>query len=73
MAAVLWLAGIMAADPRRLPAVVPDLVGTGIELQPSEVQDASRQAKWGWKDEARSTLESPPGQYTWLAGELGSE
>jgi hypothetical protein len=45
--AVLWLAGIMAADPRRLPSVVADLVGTGMELPLSEVQTAAgARAKW---------------------------
>jgi hypothetical protein len=57
MAAVLWLAGIMAGDPRRLPAVVPDLVGTGIELPPGDVQDASRQAQWLPPDAAPDTLD----------------
>jgi hypothetical protein len=46
-AAVLWLAGIMAADPRQLPPVVPDLVGTGMELPLTDVRDAAGQrAEW---------------------------
>jgi Caspase domain len=51
-AAVLWLAGIMAADPRRLPMVVPDLVGTGMELPLTDVRDAAgRRAKWIWGED----------------------
>jgi hypothetical protein len=49
VAAVLWLAGLMAADPRRLPPVVPDLVGTGMQLPLTEVRDAAgRRAEWTW-------------------------
>jgi hypothetical protein len=47
VAAVLWLAGIVAADLRRLPPVVPDLVGTRMELPLVDVQDAAgRRARW---------------------------
>jgi HAMP domain-containing protein len=47
VAAVLWLAGIMAADLRRLPPVVADLVGTRMELPLADVQDAAgRRARW---------------------------
>ena len=47
VAAILWLAGIMAADLRRLPPVVPDLVGTGMELPFTDIQDAAgRRAEW---------------------------
>jgi hypothetical protein len=47
LAAVVWLAGIMAADPRRLPPVIADLIGTGMELPLTEVQYAAgRQAGW---------------------------
>ena len=28
----LWLAGILAADPRRMSSVVADHIGTGLEL-----------------------------------------
>ena len=49
IASVLWLAGIMAVDPRRLPPVVADLVGTGMELSLADVRDAaSRRAEWAW-------------------------
>jgi hypothetical protein len=48
-AAILWLAGIMAADPRRLPSVVANLVGTRMELPLSTVRDAAgRLASWDW-------------------------
>jgi hypothetical protein len=46
LAAVAWLAGILAADPRCLPPVVPDLVGTRMELPLSDVQDKARRADW---------------------------
>lgn len=47
VAAVLWLAGIMAVDPRRLPPVVADLVGTGMELPLTDVQTAAgARAEW---------------------------
>ena len=47
VAAVLWLAGIMAADLRRLPPVVADLVGTGMELPLISVQTAAgSRADW---------------------------
>ncbi len=53
IAAVLWLAGIMAADLRKLPQVVPDLVGTRMELPLADMQDAaSRLASWDWDDGA---------------------
>jgi hypothetical protein len=48
---VLWLAGGMAADLRRLPPVVPDLLGTGMELPFSDIQDAAgRRAEWSSQD-----------------------
>ena len=47
VAAVLWLAGIMAADLRRLPPVVADLVGAGMELPLIDVQTAAgSRAEW---------------------------
>ena len=53
IAAVLWLAGIMAADLRKLPPVVSNLVGTRMELPLADMQDAaSRLAAWDWDDEA---------------------
>ena len=46
-AATLWLAGLMAVDPRRLPPVVADLVGTRMELPITDVKDAAgRRAEW---------------------------
>ena len=52
VAAVLWLAGIIAVDLRKLPPIVPDLVGTGMELPLADVQDAaSRLAAWEWNEE----------------------
>ena len=47
VAATLWLAGSMAVDLRTLPPVVPDLLGTGMELPFTEIQDAAgRRAEW---------------------------
>ena len=47
VAAVLWLSGTMAADLRRLPPVVPDLLGTGMELPFTDIQDAAgRRVEW---------------------------
>jgi hypothetical protein len=55
--AVLWLAGIMAADLRRLPPVVPDLVGTGMELPFTDIQDAAgRRAEWSSQDTGKIDL-----------------
>ncbi len=48
---VLWLAGSMAADLRRLPSVVADLLGTGMELPFTDIQDAAgRRADWSAQD-----------------------
>ena len=46
LAAVLWLAGIMAADPRRMPTVVVDHVGVGAELPLSALHTATVKAVW---------------------------
>jgi hypothetical protein len=52
-AAVLWLAGLMAADLRRVPTVVPDLIGTRLELPLTQVQNAAgRTASWQRSDES---------------------
>ncbi|QKW00230.1 caspase family protein [Streptomyces sp. NA02536] len=40
-AGALWLAGTLAADPRRAPAVIADHVGTGLELSLASVKDAA--------------------------------
>ena len=55
--AVLWLAGIMATDLRQLPPVVPDLVGTGMELPFTDIQDAAgRRAEWLSQDAGKIDL-----------------
>ena len=55
VAAVLWLAGIMATDLRRLPPAVPDLIGTGMEVPLPDVQDAAgRLADWQWRAESNA-------------------
>lgn len=55
--ALLWLAGTMAADLRRLPPVVADLLGTGMELPFSDAQDAAaRRAEWRVKDSGEVDL-----------------
>ncbi|MFG3558651.1 caspase family protein [Micromonospora sp. NPDC047557] len=46
LAAVLWLAGVMAADPRRMPTVVVDHVGVGSELPLSALHTATVKATW---------------------------
>ena len=47
IAALLWLAGLMAVDPRRLPPVVADLVGTRMQLPITDVKDAAgRRSDW---------------------------
>ncbi|MEU7673578.1 caspase family protein [Micromonospora taraxaci] len=46
LAAVLWLAGVMAADPRRMPTVVVDHVGVGSELPLSALHAATVKATW---------------------------
>lgn len=46
LAAVLWLAGILAADLRSLPRAVADLVGTRMELPLSDVRAKARSAVW---------------------------
>lgn len=58
VAAVLWLAGTVAADLRRLPPVVADLLGTGMELPFSDVQDAAaRRAEWRLKESGEVDLD----------------
>lgn len=46
LGAALWLAGIMAADPRRMPSVVVDHVGVGAELPLATLHAATVQATW---------------------------
>jgi Caspase domain len=58
VATVLWLGGTVAADLRRLPPVVADLLGTGMELPFSDVQDAAaRRAEWRLKDSGEVDLD----------------
>lgn len=57
-AAVLWLSGILGADLRRLPPVVADLVGTGMELPLGDVQDAvGRRSSWQPGDQTDPALD----------------
>ena len=46
LGAILLLAGVMAADPRRVPAVVVDHVGIGGEVQISALHAAAVKASW---------------------------
>jgi hypothetical protein len=46
LAGVLWLGGVMAADPRRMPTVVVDHVGVGAELPLSALHTATVKATW---------------------------
>jgi hypothetical protein len=64
IAAILWLGGIMAADLRKLPPVVADLVGTGMELPLADIQAAAgrldiwekRPAVWEWDKKSGTAL-----------------
>jgi hypothetical protein len=47
LGAMLWLAGIMAADPRRMPSVVVDHIGVQDEVTVAELQRAT--GKIGWR------------------------
>ncbi|MFG1754072.1 HD domain-containing protein [Streptosporangium sandarakinum] len=46
LAALLWLAGILAADPRRMPPVIADHIGTRLELPLTAVTAAADRMKW---------------------------
>ncbi|MDW5322522.1 caspase family protein [Plantactinospora sp. KLBMP9567] len=46
LAVALWLAGIVAADPRRMPTVVVDHVGIGAELPLSALLAAMARLDW---------------------------
>ncbi|MGW5578891.1 wHTH domain-containing protein [Micromonospora chokoriensis] len=46
LGAMLWLAGITAADPRRMPSVVVDHIGVQDEVTVTELQRATRQMSW---------------------------
>ncbi|WP_424530871.1 HD domain-containing protein [Sphaerisporangium viridialbum] len=46
LAAVLWVAGILAADPRRMPPVIADHVGTRLELPLTAVTAAADRTEW---------------------------
>ncbi|WP_170321609.1 HD domain-containing protein [Acrocarpospora pleiomorpha] len=41
LSAILWLAGTLAADPRRMSAVIADHIGTGLELPLTSVKSAA--------------------------------
>lgn len=46
IAAVLWLGGILAADLRRMPAVIADHIGTRMELPLPAVKNAADRLTW---------------------------
>ncbi|MEU4245705.1 caspase family protein [Actinoplanes sp. NPDC026619] len=46
LGAALWLAGIMAADPRRMPSVIVDHIGIGAELSIAALHGATVKASW---------------------------
>jgi hypothetical protein len=46
LGSALWLAGIMAADPRSMPGVVVDHVGVGAELPVAALHAATVRASW---------------------------
>jgi Caspase domain len=69
LAAVLWLAGVLAADTRRLPTVVVDHIGIGADLQPGAVRAAAVQARWK-QDDKCLTLHAVCDQPALMAGLL---
>ena len=46
LGAALWLAGILAADPRRMPGVVVDHIGVSTELSVAALHAATLKASW---------------------------
>ncbi|MGW0058615.1 HD domain-containing protein [Streptosporangium sandarakinum] len=46
LAVLLWLAGILAADPRRMPPVIADHIGTRLELPLTAVTAAADRMNW---------------------------
>ncbi|WP_422769062.1 HD domain-containing protein [Plantactinospora sp. WMMC1484] len=46
LGAMLWLSGILAADPRRMPSVIVDHIGVTDELSLASVHQAAREIKW---------------------------
>ncbi|WP_409463652.1 caspase family protein [Amycolatopsis sp. GA6-003] len=46
LATALWLGGVLAADPRRVSAVVVDHLGIGSEVQLSALHAATVNARW---------------------------
>jgi Caspase domain len=46
LGSMLWLAGVMAADPRHMPSVVVDHVGIGTELPIATLQAATVKTTW---------------------------
>jgi hypothetical protein len=52
LAALLWLAGIMAADLRRMPTVVVDHIGIGAELPMPALRSATARLVWRRVDDA---------------------
>lgn len=46
LAALLWVAGILAADPRRMPPVIADHIGTRLELPLTAVTAAADRLEW---------------------------
>jgi Caspase domain len=46
LGAVLWIAGVLAIDPRKAPTVVVDHVGIGAELQLPALHTAAVKAVW---------------------------
>jgi hypothetical protein len=46
LAAALWIGGLMAADPRRVPPVIVDHLGVGSSLQLGDVHRSIATARW---------------------------
>ncbi|GGT38400.1 caspase family protein [Nonomuraea spiralis] len=46
LAAIVWVAGLLAADARRLPSVVADHLGTRLELPLATVLSAAERLDW---------------------------
>lgn len=55
---LLWLAGVLAADPRRMPSIVVDHIGVTDGLALSSVHEATRRVHW-LANENRLALRMP--------------
>ncbi|OLT12465.1 hypothetical protein BJF79_22280 [Actinomadura sp. CNU-125] len=59
LAGVLWLSGTIAADLRRMPAVIADHIGTRMELPLSTVKNAADRLTWTRRSDGALDLRMP--------------